>query len=68
MRHDRDGLRRAALRLAVADGTAETAHKWLERMLTGGYRYYDVVAALDRLAYAPEPVAAVARDAIERAW
>lgn len=61
MRHDRDGVRMAALRLAVADGERATATAWLHKMAAGGQRYFDVVAMLDRLAYAPAPIIAVAR-------
>jgi hypothetical protein len=67
LRNERAELRQAALRLAVVDGSQETAEHWLERM-QGGHRFFDVIAALDRLAYAPDPLADVARAQLGGAW
>jgi hypothetical protein len=57
LRHERSELRMAALRMVVADGSRATAGAWLDRVLRGGYRYFDVVAILDRLTYAPDVIA-----------
>jgi hypothetical protein len=65
LRHEREEVRMATLRLVTADQSRTTAHGALEA-LAGGLRYFDVVAVLDRLAYAPQPVADVARASLAK--